>query len=113
MVRTSEGFAPRRASQGAVVPRLGVYCPIKCPAPSCRAVAWEVEVKRSAISSCMLAASLLLWSRAPAHAQAVANAQIHGVITDTSGAVISGAEVKATQAETGQARSAQSASDGS
>ena len=46
-------------------------------------------------------------------AQAVANAQIHGVITDPSGAVVPGAIVKATQTDTGQVRTVGSGADGS
>src|SRR5207244_3244377 len=46
-------------------------------------------------------------------AQAVANAVIHGVVSDASGAVIPGAQVKATQINTGQARATVSATDGS
>ncbi len=57
-------------------------------------------------------AALLLSSPTLALAQAVANAQIHGVISDPTGAVISGVQIKATQTETGQLRTTVSASDG-
>jgi hypothetical protein len=47
-----------------------------------------------------------------ASAQSVANAQIHGAIADSSGAVVSGANIKVTQVETGRAQTAVSGSDG-
>jgi Carboxypeptidase regulatory-like domain len=47
-----------------------------------------------------------------AHAQAVANAEIHGVVLDTSGAVVSGAQIKATQTETGYTQTTISGGDG-
>lgn len=46
-------------------------------------------------------------------AQAVANAQLHGVVSDSSGAVVAGAQIKATQTETGQLRTTVSGPDGS
>ena len=46
-------------------------------------------------------------------AQAVNNAQIHGVIQDATGAVVSGAEVKATQADTSRSQTAVTGGDGS
>ena len=46
-------------------------------------------------------------------AQAVNNAQIHGVIQDATGAVVSGAEVRATQADTGRSQTAVTGTDGS
>lgn len=46
-------------------------------------------------------------------AQAVSNAQIQGLITDASGALVPGAEVKAIQTDTGQTRSTVSGTDGS
>ena len=58
-------------------------------------------------------AGLGLSSLQPLHAQAVASAEIHGVVTDPSGAVIAGAQVKATQSETGQMRTTVSNTDGS
>jgi hypothetical protein len=45
-------------------------------------------------------------------AQAVANAEIHGIVQDASGAVVSGAQVKATQTDTGYTQTAISGSDG-
>jgi hypothetical protein len=54
-----------------------------------------------------------LLSPGAAYAQAVANAEIRGVITDVSGAVVPGAQVKATQTETGRLRSTVSGTDGS
>src|SRR4051812_24214650 len=48
----------------------------------------------------------------PARAQSVAGATIHGVVSDASGAMIPGAQVKATQTNTGQARETVSATDG-
>ena len=48
-----------------------------------------------------------------AMAQAVESATIHGVVSDATGAVVPAAAVKATQTNTGQARSTVSATDGS
>ena len=47
------------------------------------------------------------------YAQAVENAQIHGSVQDASGAVIAGAQIRATKIETGQVRTTISGSDGS
>ena len=46
-------------------------------------------------------------------AQGGSTAQMHGVVQDASGALVPGAEVKATQIETGVVRTAQSGPDGS
>src|SRR5260370_9233607 len=46
-------------------------------------------------------------------AQAVANAAIHGVIGDSTGAVLPSAAIKAVHTDTGQVRSTVAASDGS
>lgn len=45
-------------------------------------------------------------------AQAVSNAQLHGTVTDPSGAFVAGAQVKVTQTDTGQVRATASGSDG-
>jgi hypothetical protein len=47
-----------------------------------------------------------------AFAQAVANAEIHGIVQDASGAVVSGAQIKATQTETGYSQTTVSGGDG-
>jgi hypothetical protein len=52
----------------------------------------------------LVSAGLGLSSLQPLNAQAVSSAEIHGVVTDPSGAIIAGAQVKATQSETGQVR---------
>jgi hypothetical protein len=62
---------------------------------------------------CTLALVLIVLIPVAAHAQAVANAQIHGVVADQTGAVIAGAQIKATQTDTGQARTGASSGDGS
>src|SRR4051812_19356735 len=46
-------------------------------------------------------------------AQAVANATIHGVVTDASGAVVAGAQIKATRTDVGQVLNTATDSDGS
>jgi hypothetical protein len=61
----------------------------------------------------LIAAIYILVTPRPVFAQAVANAQIHGVITDTSGAVIAGAEITATQTETNLKRVTVTGNDGS
>ena len=48
-----------------------------------------------------------------AAAQAVASAQIHGVVRDPSGAVVAGAQIRAKQTATGQLRETVAATDGS
>jgi hypothetical protein len=61
----------------------------------------------------MIAIILILVSPTLVLAQAVANAQIHGVISDSTGAVIPSAQIKATQTETGQVRTTVSGTEGS
>ena len=61
----------------------------------------------------LASAALGLSSLQPLNAQAVSSAEIHGVVTDPSGAIIAGAQVKATQAQTGQVRTTASNTDGS
>jgi Carboxypeptidase regulatory-like domain len=61
----------------------------------------------------IFASILVLVTPAAALAQAVANAQIHGVVTDSTGASVPGAIVKATQTETSQTVSTESNSSGS
>ena len=46
------------------------------------------------------------------YAQAVANAQIHGIVEDASGAIVAGAQIKATQVETGRIETTVSAANG-
>jgi hypothetical protein len=70
-------------------------------------------MKRFAIAAGTIAAILILSKPATVLAQAVANAQIHGVVTDPSGALVPSAQVKATQTDTGQVRTTVGASDGS
>src|SRR5581483_8049445 len=62
-----------------------------------------------------LAVLLLALFFIPNHAlaQAVANATIHGSVTDITGAPVANAQVKAIETDTGQAQSTQSATDGS
>ncbi len=56
---------------------------------------------------------LLLFSTSHAvYAQAVANAEIHGTVQDSTGAVVPGAQVKATQTETGYTQTTVSSADG-
>ena len=62
---------------------------------------------------CMAAFVVVLLSPVRVHAQAVANAQMHGLITDPTGAVVAGVQIKATQKETGQVRTTVSGGDGS
>ena len=54
----------------------------------------------------------LVFSSAGAWAQAVSTAQIQGTVQDATGAAVPGAEVKATQIETGISRTATSGPDG-
>src|SRR5215471_10426289 len=66
---------------------------------------------RLATAAALIAANLL--EAGAVFGQAVANAEIGGVITDSSGAVVPGAQIRATQTDTGQVRSTVSGSDGS
>ena len=54
----------------------------------------------------------LLVSSPPGYAQAVANAQISGLVTDSSGAAVPSAKITATQTDTGLIRTTFSAPDG-
>jgi hypothetical protein len=69
-------------------------------------------MNRTALAAFVSAACLLLIAVHPLHAQAVANAQISGVISDPSGAPIAGAEVTVTQTATSQVRTARSGAEG-
>lgn len=60
----------------------------------------------------LIAACLIAISSAPVHAQAVANATIHGDVTDASGAAVPNAQIKAMQTATGQTTHATSGADG-
>ena len=70
-------------------------------------------MKRSIKVEWMMGVLLTLLSPALARAQAVANAAIRGSITDSTGAVVPGAQVKATQTNTGQVLTTISNSEGS
>jgi hypothetical protein len=61
----------------------------------------------------IFAAIVCLSANVAAIAQAVNNAQIRGVVQDSSGAVVTGAQIKATHTDTGETRSTASAADGS
>ena len=65
-----------------------------------------------ALLRCFFVAVVILAASHPASAQSVVGAQISGVVTDLTGAVIPGAQVKATQTESGQTRTTVSASNG-
>src|SRR5215468_4338148 len=56
--------------------------------------------------------SLIISLAAAAWAQAVSTAQIQGTVQDATGAAVPGAEIKATQTETGISRTAVSGADG-
>ena len=56
--------------------------------------------------------SLVVFLYGTALGQAVNNAQIHGLVQDTTGAAVSGAQVKATQLDTGRTQQTISGGDG-
>jgi hypothetical protein len=60
-----------------------------------------------------VAYAFIAFSPFGSHAQAVNNAQIHGVVQDSTGAVVPGAQVKATEIDTGREQSTTSAAGGS
>ena len=71
-------------------------------------------MKPRIVSHCLAATALFLtvMSASPAHAQAVANALISGVVTDPTGATIQDAKIIATQTDTNTVRTVQSGADG-
>jgi hypothetical protein len=69
-------------------------------------------MRHFAIAFGAAAVALLLFNPGRLRAQAVANASIHGEVTDRSGAAVPNAQVKATQTETGQVLSTAAGSDG-
>lgn len=68
---------------------------------------------KSAVAGCTLVLILILLVPGVSFAQAVANANIHGAVSDPSGAAIAGASVKATQVNMGQVRETVTGTDGS
>jgi hypothetical protein len=69
-------------------------------------------VKTFCVTVLTLSAVILTISL-PLHGQAVANAQMHGMVADASGAVVKDAQIKATQTDTGQVRTTTSDAEGS
>ena len=69
-------------------------------------------MKRVAITAWTTGFILIFLVTSAAVGQAVNNAQIHGVVQDSTGAVVAGAQVKATQTETGRSQSTVSGGDG-
>src|SRR5215813_4856749 len=65
------------------------------------------------ILRCMMIAGLMIAACDRAHAQSAVGAQISGVVSDPSGAVVPSAQVKATQTDSGQTRTTVSTSNGS
>ncbi len=57
--------------------------------------------------------SLILFLSCAAFGQAVNNAQIHGVVQDSTGAAVPGAQIKATRTDTGLTQATVSGADGS
>src|SRR5580698_9869195 len=70
-------------------------------------------MKRFAMANATIAITLAVWNPGTIRAQAVANATIHGEVTDSSGAFVPNAQVKATQTETGQVSTTTTGRDGS
>ena len=70
-------------------------------------------MRRFSMATWMVGVLVILSSPAVVFAQAVANAQIHGIVTDPSGAVVPGVQVKAIQTDTGRLQTTMSGSDGS
>src|ERR1700683_488156 len=68
---------------------------------------------KSKILSWIAAFGLIVGLQAAGFAQAVNNAQIHGIVLDPSGAAVTGAQVVATSDSTGSTESTVSGSDGS
>src|SRR5580693_9877703 len=70
-------------------------------------------MKRFAMANGMIVVILAVLNPSTIRAQAVANATIHGAVTDSSGAFVPNAQVKATQTETGQVSTTTTGRDGS
>jgi hypothetical protein len=68
---------------------------------------------RFAMANVTIAITLAIFNPGTIRAQAVANATIHGEVTDSSGAFVPNAQVKATQTETGQVSTTITGRDGS
>jgi hypothetical protein len=68
--------------------------------------------RRNILISLVLPGILLLLCTVQLRGQAVANAQISGLVTDSSGAAVPSAKIAATQTDTGLVRTAFSATDG-
>ncbi len=68
---------------------------------------------RTALLAVFALIALLVCIPSGAGAQAVNNAQIHGVVQDSTGAVVPGAQVKATETNTARVQTAISGADGS
>ena len=64
------------------------------------------------MSRILIVISIFLLNAAGMYAQAVASAEIHGTITDSSGAGVPGAQVRATQTEMGQVTTTVAGTDG-
>ncbi|MGH9662722.1 MAG: carboxypeptidase-like regulatory domain-containing protein, partial [Bryobacteraceae bacterium] len=70
-------------------------------------------MSRLNVAAWTIGVSLIFYCPRQILAQAVANALIHGVVRDASGAVVPAAQVRATQTDTGRVLSTVSATDGS
>jgi hypothetical protein len=74
---------------------------------------WRAEICETArVTALVAAAAIALWP-ASLYAQAVNVAEIHGVVQDSTGAVVPGAQVKATQINTGREQATTSGASGS
>ena len=67
---------------------------------------------RVKVAKWLTAISLVLFLDSTAFAQAVNNAQIHGIVQDPSGAAVVGAQIKGTQTNTGRTQTTVSGADG-
>ncbi len=70
-------------------------------------------MKKPTMTTGMIVVSLFLLIPSAAYAQAVANAQIAGLVTDASGAAVASARVHAIQTDTGATRETLTGNDGS
>jgi hypothetical protein len=63
-------------------------------------------------SAALFVLTVALFAATYLSGQAVNNSQMHGTVTDPAGAVVAGAQIKATQTSTGQARTTTTGSEG-
>jgi Carboxypeptidase regulatory-like domain len=101
----------------SVCPR--VCCQRRAPSNACAPTpatetepTWRAKIGETARVTALVAATALAFWPAVSRAQAVNNAEIHGVVQDSTGAAVPGAQVKATKIDTGREQTTTSGAAG-